>query len=97
MWDNDKKRENLPRQRALRAAEREKGREVGKMPGSNPFDLNKAGEVTLKNLRGEDSDISLQADIMAAIDSESGDILAKFGTEELIKVVLITIKLQFLP
>ncbi|KAL7391788.1 hypothetical protein ABVT39_014910 [Epinephelus coioides] len=34
----------------------------------------------------------MHADIMAAVEAKTGSILAKFGTEDLAKIVLITIK-----
>ncbi len=62
------------------------------LPTTNRFETSEEEEVLIKSMRGEEEDEAMHAAIVAAIEAESGSILTNFGTEDLAKVVLITIK-----
>lgn len=79
---------------AERSLPRWKKPTVGK-PGaflSNRYETSEEEEVVIKSMRGEEEDEAMHADIMTAIEAETDSVLANFGTEDLTKVVLITIK-----
>ncbi|KAL7385950.1 hypothetical protein ABVT39_002325 [Epinephelus coioides] len=59
---------------------------------SNRYDTSEEEEVVIKGMRGAEEDEAMHTDIVAAIEAESDSVLANFGTEDLAKVVLITIK-----
>ncbi|KAK7929840.1 hypothetical protein WMY93_006235 [Mugilogobius chulae] len=59
---------------------------------SNRYDMNDEDEALLKRMQGEDQEEALHADIKAAVEAETEAVLADFGTEDLTKIVLITIK-----
>ncbi|KAK7909612.1 hypothetical protein WMY93_014296 [Mugilogobius chulae] len=59
---------------------------------SNRFATSDAEDAVIRNMRGESQEEVLHTDIMAAVEAETDTILSDFGTEELTKIVLITIK-----
>ena len=59
---------------------------------SNRLETSEEQEAVIKSMRGEEEDEAMHVEIMAAIENESGSIMASFGTEELSKIVLFTIK-----
>ncbi|XP_049923490.1 uncharacterized protein LOC126404350 [Epinephelus moara] len=58
----------------------------------NRYETSEEEEAVIKGMRGEEEDEAMHANIVAAIEAESDSVLANFGTEDLAKVVLITIK-----
>ena len=59
---------------------------------SNRYETSEEDDVMIRSMRGESQEETLHSDIMAAVDAETDSILADFGTEDLTKIVLITIK-----
>ncbi|KAL7375110.1 hypothetical protein ABVT39_012098 [Epinephelus coioides] len=58
----------------------------------NRYETSEEEEAVIKGMRDEEEDEAMHADVVAAIEAESDSVLANFGTEDLAKVVLITIK-----
>lgn len=49
-------------------------------------------DAVIRGMRGESQEEAMHTDIMAAVEAETDSILADFGTEDITKIMLITIK-----
>lgn len=56
------------------------------------YETSEEEDAMIRGMRGESQEETMHMDIMAAVEAETDSILSDFGTEDLTKIVLITIK-----